>query len=702
MLGTKELGVGVIRIGVDVGGTFTDVVVTTEDGEAHSFKLPSTPHDFSEAVLSGVHSVLHSQGIDGSTVRDVVHGSTVATNAILERKGARTGLITTKGFRDVLELRRLRMPRLYDMTWKKPEPLVERVHRVEVDERVDLAGDVVRPLDMEDVKREVEALVAQGIESIAVCLLHSYANPKHESLIGDFIERAHPGVRLSLSHRVLPVIREYERTSTTVLNAYVQPAVASYLEALRSGLDGSKIVSPLLIMQSNGGVMESAAAAERPAYVVESGPAAGVIASAALARRLGLDEVIAFDMGGTTAKASLIEGGEPHFTAEFEVASGISAGSRLSSGGGYALSVPFIDLAEVGAGGGSIIWIDPAGAPKIGPSSAGADPGPVCYGKGGASPTVTDVNLLLGYLNPGGLLHGAMPLDLTGARVAFAREVSKPLGMGILEAAYGCHVLANASMIRAIKSVSVQRGRDPRDFTLVAFGGSGPVHAASIARELGIRRIIVPPRPGVFSAVGLLQARLEFHAKKTFLRRTRSIRMEELDEQLAELELEARRGLGEATIQGGAFTFEAWAEMRYVGQGFELPIKMPSRNAGWDESTRLLEEDFAHQHEVTYGHRTNNPTEIVHLRVVLREDAAIDIPIRESDTIRLGPSSEREAYFGPEYGLMATPVYPRFGLPYQSVSGPLIIEDYDATTVIPPGFAIERDEFWNLVIKEMS
>ena len=301
----------------------------------------------------------------------MVHGSTVATNAILERRGARTGLLTTEGFRDVLELRRLRMPRLYDMTWQKPPPVVERRLRREVPERVGVDGAVVRPLDVDAARREAQALVDEGVEAIAVSLLHSYANPSHERAIGDLLEREFPGLWVSLSHRVLPIIREYERTSTTVLNAYVQPTVASYLGALRRQLDGAGVDGPLLIMQSNGGIMASAAAAARPAYIVESGPAAGVIAGAELARRLGIDSVITFDMGGTTAKASLVEGGRPHFTAEFEVAAGISASSRLSSGGGYALSVPFIDLAEVGAGGGSLVWLDPAGAPKVGPSLRG-------------------------------------------------------------------------------------------------------------------------------------------------------------------------------------------------------------------------------------------------------------------------------------------------------------------------------------------
>lgn len=687
------------RVGVDVGGTFTDLVMTDESGGIHTRKLPSTPDDFSTGVADGVRQVLGGRSVDPGVVRDVVHGSTVATNAILERKGARTGLLTTAGFRDVLELRRLRMPRLYDMTWEKPLPLVERYLRHEVPERIDLNGEVVTPLDLEAVRRSVQALVAEGVESIAVSLLHSYANTDHERIIGDLLEAEFPDLWVSLSHQVLPVIREYERTSTTVLNAYVQPTVASYLQALRRQLDGAGVTGPLLIMQSNGGIMSGAAAAARPAYIVESGPAAGVIASAELARRLEIAEVITFDMGGTTAKASLVEGGRPHFTAEFEVAAGISASSRLSSGGGYALSVPFIDLAEVGAGGGSLIRMDAAGAPKVGPQSAGATPGPICYGKGGELPTVTDANLLLGYLNPAGLLDGAMPLQVDRTRTIFQREIADRLGLDLLSAAHGSHELANASMIRAIKSVSVQRGRDPRDFTLVAFGGSGPIHAAGIARELGIRRILVPPRPGVFSAVGLLQARLEYHAKKTYLRRTRDLDASELEAQINGLEVDARVGLGGDSLRQSPFEFESWAEMRYVGQGFELPIPLPARGGAWSAWRQRLDDAFEEEHQRTYGHRTGNPTEIVHLRVVSREAQPPSFPAGGGELAPSASPGERSAFFGERFGSRPTPIVRRGHLTGSAQPGPFVIEDYDATTVVPPDATVRRDDHANIVIE---
>jgi N-methylhydantoinase A len=688
------------RVGVDVGGTFTDVVIADASGSIHTGKLPSTNQDFSLGVVAGVLDVGRDHRVPPDSIGDVIHGSTVATNAILERTGARTGLLTTSGFIDVLELRRLRMPRLYDLLWEKPAPLVPRYLRREVPERLDVNGNVVIPLDLAATRRAVAELVDAGVESIAVSLLHSYRDPSHEQAIGALIAEQFPELWVSLSHRVLPVLREYERTSTTVLNAYVQPVVASYLEALRGKLDAARISGRLMIMQSNGGIMSGLAASERPAYIVESGPAAGVIAVATLARRLGIDQAITFDMGGTTAKASIVEHGRPHFTSEFEVGAGISTSSRLSSGGGYALSVPFIDLAEIGAGGGSLIRIDAGGAPKVGPSSAGAVPGPVCYGKGGTTPTVTDANLVLGYLNPRGLLDGALPLAHDRARMAFQEQIADRLGLDALPAAYGCHELANATMIRAIKSVTVQRGRDPRGFTLFAFGGSGPIHAAGMARELGIGTVMVPPGPGVFSAAGLLQARPEFHAKQTYLRRTRDLEPQELEMRIRALEVDARQALDSSVSSERPLEFTAWAEMRYTGQGFELPVQIPGRGGGWAAWVRALEDTFEAEHEGTYGHRIDGPVEVVHLRVVAREIEPPWFPADGQDSSKARPVERREAYFGERFGRVATPVLRRRDLSADRAIGPFIVEDFDATTVVPPDFTARRDDTGNIVIEE--
>ncbi|MBA2449867.1 MAG: hydantoinase/oxoprolinase family protein [Chloroflexi bacterium] len=688
------------RIGADVGGTFTDVVLIDAEGRVSTRKVASSPDDFGRAVVQGVVELLGERDLSPDGVRDLVHGTTVATNAILEFKGAPTGLLTTRGFRDVLELRRLRMPRLYEIFWDKPAPLVARQHRLEIDERLDGRGGVLVPLDLAQAERAAEQLIGMGITSIAVAFLHAYANPVHERAVGEMIRARWPRLDVSLSHEVLPAIREYERTSTTVINAYVLPVVRHYLESLRRQLDRREIDAPLLIMQSNGGVMSDAAAAAKPAYIIESGPAAGVIASVDLARRLGLENVITFDMGGTTAKASLVEKAAPDFTSEFEVGAGISLASRLITGGGYALNLPVIDLSEVGAGGGSIVWIDPAGAPKVGPRSAGAAPGPVCYAQGGTEPTMTDVNVILGYINPTSLLDGTMPIDATLARDTFRRRVADPLGLDLLDAAYGAHELANASMIRAVKAVSTHRGRDPRDFTLFAFGGSGPIHVAGMARELEIGRVVIPPAPGLFSAFGLLSADLEHHAVRTFLRATDELEADELVTELEALEARGRLELGRGGFLADAVEVERWVEMRYVGQSFELAV--PVGGGPFDSSAvRALRDAFDHEHERTYGHRVANRAEIVNLRVVCRAPRpsgnGVAAPPDGLDGRHL--ASSRPAYFGPRYGSINTAVIRRGQLAQTPTPGPLIVEEYDATVVVPPYCAAARDSLGNIVLE---
>jgi N-methylhydantoinase A len=507
------------RLGIDIGGTFTDLVLVGSDGSIRTHKVLSTPNDFGDAIVSGVRDLL-----DGAEVRidEVVHGTTVCSNAILEGKGARTGLITTRGFRDALEIGRMRYPRLYDLTWSKPPPLVPRRQRREVVERLDRDGAVVEPLDETSVVEALQALLSQRIESLAVCLLHSYLDGSHERRVREIAEHLAPELPISLSCDVLPEIGEYERTSTTVINAYLRPVVGQYLTTLARGLDSVDVHAPVYVMQSNGGVMAAGIAAERPIHIVESGPAAGVIAAQQLARELNLSDVIALDMGGTTAKASIIEAGRLQRASEFEVAGGLNIGNRLNTGAGYKLRVPAIDVVEVGAGGGSLVIIDAARALHVGPESAGAEPGPVCYARGGDQPTLTDANLLLGYLNPSTLLGGTLPIDYALAEAAFQQRVAGPLGMSLPEAAYGVHQIAVANMVRAVKAISSERGRDPRRFACVAYGGNGPLHAISAAMELGIGLVIIPPSPGVFSAFGLLTAELSVHAARSLLCSARS------------------------------------------------------------------------------------------------------------------------------------------------------------------------------------
>src|SRR6266540_2610220 len=408
------------RVGVDIGGTFTDLVFLGEDGQLHTKKVSSSVDNYARAITDGISEVFQETGLRGTDVTEVLHATTVASNAILELQGARTGLITTKGFRDILEIRNLRMPRLYDITWQKPSPLVERYLRVVVDERVNVHGGIERPLDPTDAAQAVEKLLADGVEAIAVCLLNSFANPVHELMLKDIITRRAPELPCCISFEVLPEIKEYERTSTTVINTYVMPIVASYLSTLRQELNHRHVRAPLLLMQSNGGLTTAEAATKMPMHIIESGPAAGVIGAQALARALQLPNIITFDMGGTTAKASLIESGEVTRSLEYQVGGGIMMGSRLLTGAGYMLKVPAIDLAEVGAGGGSIVWIDAGGSLQVGPRSAGALPGPLCYDLGGMEPTITDANVILGYLNPSYLVGGAVRLNAEKSRQVFA------------------------------------------------------------------------------------------------------------------------------------------------------------------------------------------------------------------------------------------------------------------------------------------
>ena len=683
------------RVGVDVGGTFTDIVLLGADGTIHTKKVSSSTGNYAQAIVEGLSEVLRETGLAADTIAEIRHGTTVASNAILEHKGAKAGLITTKGFRDVLEIRTLRMPRMYDIGWTKPPPLVERHLRQVVDERVNAQGVVEIPLSEAEAARAIDALLAEKIESIAVCLMHSYANPAHEMLIKRLIVKKAPQLPCSVSSEVLPEIKEYERTSTTVVNAYVMPIVAHYLRALRRGLDQAGIKARLLLMQSNGGLTTDAAAAERPIHIIESGPAGGVVGAQALARAKRLAKIVTFDMGGTTAKASIVEDGEVTRAAEYSVGAGIMVGSRLLTGAGYALKVPAIDLAEVGAGGGSHVWLDPAGALQVGPESAGASPGPVCYGTGGAVPTITDANLLLGYLNPGYLVGGALKLDAEKARRVFEERIAKPLGMTIEKAAHGAHLIAASNMIRAIKAVSTERGRDPREFALFAFGGNGPVFACGMAAALGMKRIVVPPSAGLFSSFGLLYADVEYHYSRTLRRLLRKSDLGEIERAWEALTRQARDQLAASKFETNQTRIRRAASLHYHGQTYELTVPLPDGPL----DLAALEEAFGREHEKTYGHRAgvDEPVELVTIQVIgygLREGPAVPERVRSSRS-EPTPPAPRRAYFG---AWMDTPVVRRSDLA-KSHLGPLIVEEYDATCVVPPGARAELDAGGNIVIE---
>ncbi|HEX9867803.1 MAG TPA: hydantoinase/oxoprolinase family protein, partial [Candidatus Tectomicrobia bacterium] len=654
------------RVGVDIGGTFTDIVFLGQDGTMHTRKVSSSVDNYARAIIDGISQVLQAISCDGACIEEVLHATTVASNAILELKGARTGLIATKGFRDILEIRNLRMPRLYDLAWQKPPLLVERYLRVTVDERVNVHGGIDQALDRADAETAVDKLLAEGVEAIAVCLLNSFANPVHELMLKEIITRRAPDLPCCISFEVLPEIKEYERTSTTVINTYVMPIVARYLATLREELNRSGIAATLLLMQSNGGLTTAQAAMQTPMHIIESGPAAGVIGALALARALALPNVITFDMGGTTAKASIVERGEVARSLEYQVGGGMMMGSRLLTGAGYLLKVPAIDLAEVGAGGGSIVWIDAGGSLQVGPRSAGASPGPLCYDLGGTEPTITDANVILGYINPAYLVGGALKLNPDKARRIFEEVVATPLGLSLAHAAYGAHQIAASNMIRAIKAVSTERGRDPRDYALLAFGGNGPLFAAGMAEALQMRRIVVPPSPGLFSAFGLLYADVEHHYSRTFRRLLHSVNPLELGEAWEQLAHQAVDQLKVDGFSPDQMRLRKSANMHYQGQTFELTV--PARNGALDAGALAdLAEAFGQEHERTYGHRAGpeEPVEMVNIQVVGR-----GIPERPRGPRKLSPGRyanegrlpARLAYFGPQVGWLETPVLHRSDL----------------------------------------
>ena len=686
------------RLGVDIGGTFTDLVLAGDDGTTSVLKVPSTPDDYARGVLDGVRRLLAQAGVGAEHVGDVVHGTTVATNTLLQARGVRTGLLTTRGFRDVLEIRRMRVPQLYDLTWRKPPPVVPRSRRLEVDERVDAAGGVLSPLDEASAAAAIRALVAEGVEAVAVCLLHAYANPVHEVRIGKLLRDLAPGVYVSLSHEVLPQIQEYERTSTTAINAYLGPAMDGYLRTMQEGLAAQGLAGPMLVMQSNGGTMGVAAARRLPAAIVESGPAAGAIAAAALGRHVGEPRVLALDMGGTTAKAVYLQDGQVPLASESEIGAGVTVANRLNRGGGYLLSLPSVDLVEVGAGGGSLLSVDPGGGLRVGPQSAGASPGPVCYGAGGAQPTLTDANVALGYLNPQWLLGGALRLNAEAARRAIGDRVAQPLGLSLEAAAFGAHRVAVASMVRAVRAVSAERGHDPRRAVLAAFGGNGPLHAAGVAEALGISRVLVPPAPGLFSAAGLLAAEVEHHLVRTHLRRLDALDVDALNAVLAALAAGAAEALGGEGYSPEQTELRWAADLRYLGQSFELTVPLPASGALDQDALAALVEAFGAAHAQAYGHRAaDEPVELVNVRLTAR---GLGTHPRGLPAMRVSGSTSsagqprqqpRRAYFGEDTGWIETPVIGREDVRDAPIAGPLIVEEYDATTLVPSGWTVRLD-----------
>src|SRR5262245_16206354 len=564
------------RIGVDIGGTFTDVAVVEEaSGRIGVAKALTTPADISQGVLSALRMAMHRYAISPRDVDLLAHATTVVTNAILEEKGARAALVTTRGFRDVLELRRSSRPDLYDLFQDAPATLIPRRRRYEVSERIGADGGCVRPLAEHEIPALIAALKRDQVEAIAVSLLFSFLNAEHEARLGRRLREALPNTPIYLSSEVLPEIREFERTSTTAVCAYVGPILTSYLSRLKEAIQQLGLPE-LYIMGSNGGVFEAAEGIAMPAIAVESGPAAGVVAAALAARQTGRLNLLSFDMGGTTAKASLIRDGEYETTPDYEVG-GKASGARAMNGTGHPIRVPVIDLAEVSAGGGSIAWVDRAGALRVGPRSAGALPGPSCYGRGGSEPTVTDCNLLLGYLDRGSLLGGALAIDHAAAEAAIRTRLAEPLGVDVRSAAAAVIDVVNHAMAEVLKIVSLQRGHDPRDFVLAAFGGAGPLHATALADELGIAEVICPPIPGAFSALGLIGTDLKRDYVRTLYTTTATADPAAVEAAFAALEAEGDAMLARAGVAPARRRFERSVDARYARQSYELGVPVPPR-----------------------------------------------------------------------------------------------------------------------------
>lgn len=679
-----------LRVGVDTGGTFTDVCLFDVDSNAVQVtKLSSTPDDPGNAVVRGVREILEQAGAQPAhAIGYFAHGTTVATNALLTARGVKTGLLTTRGFRDLLELGRGRRPKLYDLQQDKPAPVVPRDLRLEVGERVRYDGSIEKPLDEAEVRAQVRKLRDEGVKAIAVCLLFSYLHPDHEQAITRIISEEIPDAYVSISSDVLPEFREFERLSTVVTNAYIGPTVAEYLARLRGNLADLGLQVVPHVTQSNGGIMPFATAEALPVRTVLSGPSTGVVGAAYLSSAAGFPDIITFDMGGTSTDVSLVQDGRP------KTASGMELEGRP-------IRSPMIDIHTVGAGGGSLAWIDSGGHLKVGPASAGADPGPVCYGKGNTQPTVTDANVVLGVLHPEFFLGGKLPIDAAASRRAM-HELARGVGLDMLEAAQGIIRVVVANMARAIRVISVQRGYDPRDYVLVPFGGAGPLHASRLASELGVRTILVPETPGALSALGLLMTDLRTDFSRTHLVPANPDSAPRFAQLFGELTQAANEWFEAEDIPAQRRELHRILEMRYAGQNYELPVALPDGPIDAAMLTELLRR-FATEHERMYGYsEPGEPIQGVTFRVeaIGRVDRPplTARPLEGADPRRAQIDS-RDVYLPERGGFVDTPVYDRTELrPGDEISGPAIVEQMDTTTLLLPGDTARVDAYGNLVV----
>ncbi|MFL6009118.1 MAG: hydantoinase/oxoprolinase family protein [Rubrobacteraceae bacterium] len=687
------------RAGIDIGGTFTDLVLIDDaSGERAIGKVLTTPDDPSEAVEQGLRGLLEREDVDASQLKTIIHGTTLVTNALIERRATATALLTTEGFRDAVAIGTEHRYDMYDIFLEKPEPLVPRSLRYGVRERVLDDGSVLRDLDEEQVRAIAGELLERGIGAVAVSFLHGYRNPVHEQRVAEILAEEAPGVAVSLSSEVSPEIREYERTSTTIANVYVRPLVERYLQRLeerlrRLGFDGS-----FYVMLSNGGTASVETACRFPVRLLESGPAAGALAAAFYGEEAGFSDVLSFDMGGTTAKACLIDGGEPQTSTDFEVARVY----RFKKGSGLPVKTPVIEMIEIGAGGGSIARVGPLGLPKIGPESAGADPGPACYGRGGEEPTVTDADLLLGYLDPDFFLGGRMHLDYRAAEKAL-RKISDALGVDPVKAAWGVHQVVDENMANAARVHAVERGKDPRKYLLLAFGGAGPVHAHRVARALGVPGFVAPLGAGTASAFGFLCAPLSFDLARSLYGRLDELDWDAANAALAEMEEEGRELLRASQVADEDVLVRRLGEMRYVGQGHEVGVKLPEGTLGPDD-VGGISAGYRDEYRRLYGREGPDvPLEAITWRVevsaprpeILQEETGGDP--RALDEARKG---KREIYLPEKDGFAAVPVYDRYRLdPGAAFDGPAVVEERESTVIVGPDSRAEVDEWRNLIVR---
>jgi N-methylhydantoinase A len=676
-----------VQIGVDIGGTFTDIVALDRAGRLSLTKVPSTPKDLLDGIGTAVTQVLTLAGARPADVERFIHGTTVATNAILEQKGAVTAILTTEGFEDVLELGRMKRSRMYDLAMDPEVPtfLAPRRRRLGIRERLDARGEVLVPLDEDSVRRAVLALRAQAVQAIAVCYLFSFVNPAHERRTREIVAEAAPEISVSLSSDVDPTFREYERLCVTAFDAYLGPVVKRYLAGLAETLRGLGVRGVPLIMRSRGGIVSAALAARQPVTLFLSGPAGGVIGAGFAAERSGVRDFVSLDMGGTSNDVAVVRDGTPLLASEGAI-------------GPYPVRTPMVDVNTIGAGGGSIAWIDAAGGLRVGPRSAGADPGPACYGRGGDEATVTDASVVLGYLNPARFAGGTLALDATAAERAVA-SIGQRLGVDTVAAAAGIHRVVNARMADQIRLVTIKRGYDPRQFSLVVLGGAGPVHGAALAAEMGMAEVLVPEAPGVLAAFGLLAAAIEHQHARTLQARTDVADLDAVNRCLAELDTAGRGRMREEGVAADQVRVAYAADMRYVGQAYELevPIGVPVTR----ERVPEILAAFHAVHERVYGYaRTQQPVEFVNFRAV--HTYPLPRPVvtpaaRSTGTLADARLGQRRAYFG---SFMSTAIYERSRLPLGArLEGPAIVEQSDTTTVIPPGVNALVDDAGNLRLR---